>query len=606
MTEFDPKALLKNLASAPGVYQMFDKAGDVIYVGKARNLKKRVSSYFSRTLQDLKTQSLVAAITNIEVTLTRTENEALLLESNLIKKYLPRYNVLLRDDKSYPYLFLSAHSEFPRLDFHRGAKKAKGKYYGPYPHGGSVRETLSLLQKLFKLRQCSDAFFQNRSRPCLQYQIKRCTAPCVNYVTPDDYQEQVRHVQLFLRGKRDQIIDELIEKMHHASKSHEYENAAKFRDQVATLRRLQEKQYVVGDKGDIDVLGAFLEMGVVCIHVMTIRAGRLLGGKAYFPRAPKGVTLEESLSSFMSQYYLNMVRSETMPKRIVLGISFEDQEWLASALSEQLESDIKIVTKVRGLQARWLEMANTNAQYALTQHLANKMSSFKRMEALQHALHLSEIPQEIECYDVSHTQGDATVASCVVFNCEGAKKSDYRRFNIHDVTPGDDYAALEQALKRRYTKLKKANDKCADIILIDGGKGQLHVAERVMEELQVSGVLLIAIAKGRSRKPGMEVLIVSGRDQELRLAADSLAMHLLQQIRDEAHRFAITAHRGQRNKAQQHSSLEDIPGIGAKRRRAILQHFGGLQEVRRAGVEAIAKVSGISLELAQKIHDALR
>lgn len=606
MAEFDPKALLKNLASGPGVYQMFDQAGDVIYVGKARNLKKRVSSYFSRTLQDLKTQSLVAAITNVEVTLTRTENEALLLESNLIKKYLPRYNVLLRDDKSYPYLFLSAHSEFPRLDFHRGSKKAKGKYYGPYPHSGSVRETLSLLQKLFKLRQCSDSFFQNRTRPCLQYQIKRCTAPCVNYVTPEDYQEQVRHVQLFLGGKRDQIINELIEKMHHASKSHEYENAAKFRDQVATLRRLQEKQYVVGDKGDIDVLGAFLEMGVVCIHVMTIRAGRLLGGKAYFPRAPKGVTLEESLSSFMSQYYFNLVRSETMPKRIVLGVSFEDQEWLASALSEQLESDIKIVTKVRGVQARWLEMANTNAQYALTHHLANKMSSFKRMEALQHALHLSEMPEEIECYDVSHTQGDATVASCVVFNREGAKKSDYRRFNIHDVAPGDDYGALEQALKRRYTKLKKANNKCADIVLIDGGKGQLHVAERVMEELQVSGVLLIAIAKGRSRKPGMEVLIVSGRDQELRLAADSLAMHLLQQIRDEAHRFAITAHRGQRNKAQQHSSLDDIPGIGAKRRRAILQHFGGLQEVRRAGVEAIAKVPGISLQLAQKIHDALR
>ncbi len=606
MGEFDSRTLLKNLASAPGVYQMYDKAGDVIYVGKARNLKKRVSSYFSRTLQDPKTQSLVAAITNIEVTLTRTENEALLLESNLIKKYLPRYNVLLRDDKSYPYLFLSVDSEFPRLDFHRGAKKAKGKYYGPYPHSGSVRETLSLLQKLFKLRQCSDSFFQNRSRPCLQYQIKRCTAPCVDYVTPEDYHEQVRHVQLFLGGKRDQIINELIEKMHQASKSHEYENAAKFRDQVGTLRRLQEKQYVVGDKGDIDVLGAVLEMGVVCIHVMTIRAGRLLGGKAYFPHAPKGVTLEESLSSFMSQYYLNMVRSETMPKRIVLGISFEDQEWLASALSEQLESDIKIVTKVRGLQARWLDMANTNAQYALTHHLANKMSSFRRMEALQQALHLSEMPEEIECYDVSHTQGEATVASCVVFNREGAKKSDYRRFNIHDVTPGDDYAALEQALKRRYTKLKKANEKCADIILIDGGKGQLHVAERVMEELQVSGVLLIAIAKGRSRKPGMEVLIVSGRDQELRLAADSLAMHLLQQIRDEAHRFAITAHRGQRNKAQQHSSLEDIPGIGAKRRRALLQHFGGLQEVRRAGVEAIAKVPGISLQLAQLIHDALR
>lgn len=606
MAEFDPKALIKNLASAPGIYQMYDESGDVIYVGKARNLKKRVSSYFSRTIQDPKTQSLVASIANIEVTLTRTENDALLLESNLIKKFLPRYNVLLRDDKSYPYLFLSAHPDFPRLDFHRGAKKAKGKYYGPYPHSGSVRETLSLLQKLFKLRQCSEPFFQNRTRPCLQYQIKRCTAPCVGYVTPEDYQEQVRHVQLFLGGKSEQIINELVEKMHQASKAHEFENAAKFRDQVRTLRRLQEKQYVVGDKGDIDVLGAVLEMGVVCIHVMTIRAGRLLGGKAYFPRSPKGVTLEESISSFMSQYYLNMVRSEATPKRIVLGICFDELEWLASALSEQLNTEIKIVTKVRGLQARWLDMANTNAQYALTHHLANKMSSFRRMEALQQALHLSEMPEEIECYDVSHTLGEATVASCVVFNREGAKKSDYRRFNIHDVTAGDDYAALEQALKRRYTKLKTVNGKGPDIILIDGGKGQLHVAERVIEELQVSGVLLIAISKGRSRKPGMEILTVSGRDQQLRLAADSLAMHLLQQIRDEAHRFAITAHRGQRNKARQHSSLEDIPGIGAKRRRALLQHFGGLQEVRRAGVEAIAKVPGISLQLAQLIHDALR
>ncbi len=606
MADFEPKTLIKNLSSAPGVYQMFDASGDVIYVGKARNLKKRVSSYFSRTIQDPKTQSLVACIANIEVTLTRTENEALLLESNLIKKFLPRYNILLRDDKSYPYLFLSAHPEFPRLDFHRGAKKAKGKYYGPYPHGGSVRETLSLLQKLFKLRQCSESFFQNRTRPCLQYQIKRCTAPCVNFVTPEEYQEQVRHVQLFLGGKSEEIINELLDKMHQASKDHDYEHAAKFRDQVGTLRRLQEKQYVVGDKGDIDVLGTVLEMGVICIHVMTIRAGRLLGGKAYFPKCPPGATLEETVSSFMSQYYLNMVRSEATPKRIVLGICFEEVDWLASALSEQMNSDIKIVTKVRGLQARWLEMANANAQYALTHHLANKMSSFRRMEALQQALHLSEMPEEIECFDVSHTQGEATVASCVVFNREGAKKSDYRRFNIHDVTAGDDYAAMEQALKRRYTKLKSSSAKLPDIILIDGGKGQLHAAERVMEELQVSGVLLIAIAKGRSRKPGMEVLLIQGHDQPVRLSADSLAMHLLQQIRDEAHRFAITAHRGQRNKARQHSSLEDIPGIGAKRRRALLQHFGGLQEVRRAGVDAIAKVAGISRQLAQKIHDALR
>jgi excinuclease ABC subunit C len=606
MTEFDSKALLKNLASAPGIYQMFDVAGDVIYVGKARNLKKRVSSYFSRSVQDPKTQSLVAAIANVEVTLTRTENEALLLESSLIKKLLPRYNVLLRDDKSYPYLFLSAHPHFPRLDFHRGAKTAKGQYYGPYPHGGSVRETLSLLQKLFKIRQCSEPFFQNRTRACLQYQIKRCTAPCVGYVTPEDYQQQVRHVQLFLGGKSEDIIDELVSKMHEASSLHEFEVAAKFRDQVATLRRLQEKQYVIGDKGDIDVIAAAIEMGVVCVHVMSIRAGRLLGGKAYFPKVPKGVSLEESVSSFMGQYYLNGVRSEALPTRIVVGTNLEEREWLAGALSEQLETPITIVCKVRGVQARWLDMAQANAQFALTQHLANKMSSFRRMEALQHALALPELPEQIECYDVSHTQGEATVASCVVFNRDGAKKSDYRRFNIHDVTPGDDYAALAQALKRRYTKLKTANENCSDIVIIDGGKGQLHSAIEVLEELQVSGVVLMAIAKGRARKPGLEVISVQGREQPLRLPADSLAMHLLQQIRDEAHRFAITAHRGQRGKARQQSSLEDVPGVGAKRRRALLQHFGGLQEVRRAGVEALAKVPGISRALAQLIHDALR
>ncbi len=606
MSEFDPKALLKNLASAPGVYQMLDTDGQVIYVGKARNLKKRVSSYFSRTIHDPKTQSLVSCIANIDITITRSENEALLLESSLIKKFLPRYNVLLRDDKSYPYLFLSAHPDYPRLDFHRGAKKAKGKYYGPYPHSGSVRENLALLQKLFRIRQCSDVFFQNRSRPCLQYQIKRCTAPCVGYVTPEDYQQQVHHVQLFLGGKSEQIIHELVEKMHAASKSQDYELAGKCRDQVATLRRLQEKQYVIGDKGDIDVLGSTIEMGVVCIHVMSIRAGRLLGGKAYFPHIPKGVSLEECVSSFIEQYYFNQVRSEALPRRIVVGIALEDKEWLASALSEHCESDVKIVTQVRGIQARWLEMASANAQFALTQHLANKMSSYRKMEALQQALQLNDLPEQIECYDVSHTLGEATVASCVVFNREGAKTSDYRRFNIKGLQAGDDYAALEQALMRRTTKLKSANEKISDIVIIDGGKGQLGVAMRVMEELQVSGVLLMAIAKGRSRKPGLEVISVQGREKPLRLPADSLAMHLLQQIRDEAHRFAITAHRNQRSKARQHSSLEDIPGIGAKRRRALLHHFGGLQEVRRAAVEDLAKVPGISKQLAQSIHDALR
>ncbi len=603
---FDPKALLKNLSHAPGVYQMLDSAGNIIYVGKARNLKKRVTSYFRKNIQDPKTQALVAAIANVDITITRTENEALLLESSLIKKLLPRFNVLLRDDKSYPYLFLSAHPQFPRLEFHRGAKKAKGTYYGPYPNSGSVRETLALLQKLFKIRQCSESFFSNRTRPCLQYQIKRCTAPCVDYVSPEDYQQQVRHVQLFLSGKSEEIIQDLIHKMTQASKEHEYEHAAKYRDQIGTLRRLQEKQYVVGDKGDIDIIGAVIELGVVCIHVMSIRAGRLLGGKAYFPHAPRGVDLEESVSSFIGQYYLNHVRDQALPKRIVVGVPLEEREWLASALSEQLESEFKIVVNVRGIQARWLEMAATNAQFALTNHLAGRLSSAKRMEALKQALHLPELPERIECYDVSHTQGEATVASCVVFNREGALNSDYRRFNIRDVTPGDDYGALAQALKRRFTRLKTENHKLPDILLIDGGKGQLQVAVQTLEELQVSGVLLMAIAKGRSRKPGMEMIFLHGQKLPLRLSADSLAMHLLQQIRDEAHRFAITAHRNARGKARQHSSLDDIPGVGAKRRRALLQHFGGLQELRRAGAEDIAKVPGISRQLAQSIHDALR
>lgn len=606
MSDFDPKALLKNLSSAPGVYQMLDAAGQIIYVGKARNLKKRVSTYFRKTVQDPKTQALVALIANVDITITRTENEALLLESSLIKKWLPRFNVLLRDDKSYPYLFLSAHPDFPRLDFHRGSKKAKGHYYGPYPNSGSVRETLALLQKLFRIRPCSESFFSNRSRPCLQYQIKRCTAPCVGYVSPEDYHQQVRHVQLFLSGKSEEIIRDLIEKMAQASLGQDFEQAAKFRDQVAMLRRLQEKQYVVGDKGDIDIIGAVIELGVICIHVMSIRAGRLLGGKAYFPHVPKGVDLEESVSSFIGQYYLNQVRDQALPKRIVVGVALEESDWLASALSEQLASDIKILTQVRGLQARWLEMARANAQFALTNHLANRLSSSKRMEALQQALNLPECPERIECYDVSHTQGEATVASCVVFNREGAVKADYRRFNIRDLTPGDDYGAIAHALKRRFTRLKTENEQLPDILLIDGGKGQLNVAVRMMEECQVSGVLVMSIAKGRSRKPGLEVITLQGRDLPLRLAADSLAMHLLQQIRDEAHRFAITAHRNARGKARQHSQLEDIPGIGAKRRRALLQHFGGLQEVRRAGVEEIAKVPGISRELAQSIHDALR
>lgn len=603
---FNPQDFLKTLTQAPGVYQMFDANNTVIYVGKARNLKKRVSSYFSGREKDPKTQSLVENIANVSVTLTHTENEALLLESSLIKKLHPRYNILLRDDKSYPYLFLSAHPNFPRMDFHRGAKRGKGHYFGPYPSAGSVRETLALLQKLFKVRQCADPFFNNRSRPCLQYQIQRCTAPCVNHVTPEQYQQQVRHAKLFLQGKSQAIIDELIAKMKAASDEQDYENAAKFRDRIATLRRLQEKQYVVGAKGDIDVIGAVAEMNTTCIQVLSIRGGRLLGGKAYFPNTPPGATVEEVIASFLPQYYLNHVRADSLPSRIVLSGNPPEKNWIEAALSEQLNIKLTIVTQVRTQQARWVKMALTNAQFALGNHLNNRLSFYRRLEALQHTLHLPDAPQTIECFDVSHSQGEATVASCVVFNGEGPLRQAYRRFNIKDVTPGDDYGALTQAIGRRYTRLKKGEHKLPDILLIDGGKGQLHVAEKVLEDLQVSGVLIMSIAKGVTRKPGMELIYVSGREQPIMLSHDALAMHILQQIRDEAHRFAIVAQRGQLAKARNVSPLESIPGVGAKRRRLLLHHFGGMQEVRRAGVEELAKVPGISHQLAQAIHDALR
>ncbi len=452
---FNPKDFLISLSSAPGVYQMVDSKDTVIYVGKARNLKKRVSSYFSGSEKDPKTKSLVENIAHINVTITHSENEALLLESSLIKKLHPRYNVLLRDDKSYPYLFLSAHPDFPRMDFHRGAKRGKGLYFGPYPSAGSVRQTLALLQKLFKVRQCADPFFNNRSRPCLQYQIQRCTAPCVNYVTPEQYKQQVRHAELFLLGKSEEIINEIITKMKFASAEHNFEAAAKMRDRIVALRRLQEKQYVVGAKGDIDVIGAVAEMNTVCIQVLSIRGGRLLGGKAYFPHTPAGATREEVVASFLPQYYLNHVRAESLPSRIVLSCMPPEKNWIEAALSEQLKIKLTIVVEVRTQQARWVQMALTNAQFALGNHLNNRLSFYRRLEALQHTLRLPDLPQCIECFDVSHTQGEATVASCVVFNGEGPLRSAYRRFNIKDVTPGDDYGALTQAITRRYIRLKK-------------------------------------------------------------------------------------------------------------------------------------------------------
>jgi excinuclease ABC subunit C len=602
---FDPKSFLKNVPNLPGVYQMFDSQGNILYVGKARDLKKRVSSYFSRKATDTKTQTLVNQINEITITVTRSDNEALLLESNLIKEFRPRYNILLRDDKSYPFLHLSAHEDFPRLDFHRGPRQAPGRYFGPYPSAGAVRETLTLLQKVFKIRQCSDSFFANRSRPCLQYHIKRCTAPCVGYIEPEGYAVNVKHAVLFLEGKNNQVIDELAQKMEQASDKLEYEMAARLRDQIVSLRRIQEKQYVTSSRSNTDVVAIVCNLGEACIHVLTIRNGQLIGTKSYFPDMPKNTSEREVLTAFLPQYYLNPIRKDVIPDCVLLNIKLPEREWIQAALSEGLTKKIQFQDQCRGKNMQWLKMAAANARHTLDAHLAGRASTFRRMEALQQALNLANIPQRIECFDVSHTAGEATVTSCVVFNSEGPLKSDYRRYNIKDITPGDDYAALRQALMRRYTRIKTGGGQLPDVLFIDGGKGQLKQGEFVLEELQVSGVSLVAIAKGEGRKPGLETLFISGQEHPLALNADSLALHLIQQIRDEAHRFAITSHRQKRGKVRSKSLLEEIPGIGAKRRKALLNQFGGLQELKRASAEDISKVQGVSMSLAQKIFDFL-
>jgi excinuclease ABC subunit C len=605
ITHFDSKSFLNKAPNLPGVYQMSDKEGNVLYVGKARNLKKRLASYFTRTVSDSKTKTLLEQIADISLTLTKSDNEALLLENNLIKELKPRYNVLLRDDKSYPFLFLSAHEDFPRLDFHRGPRRLAGSYFGPYSSSGAVRETLTLLQKLFKIRQCSDSFFANRSRPCLQYHIKRCTAPCVGYIDSETYLANVKHAELFLKGKNNLVIDELAKKMEEAADKLEFETAAKIRDQIVSLRRIQERQYITSYEGNTDIIAIASKLGEACIHVLTIRSGRLIGSKSYFPNMPKNEDDDHVLSAFLPQYYLNPIRREAIPNQVLLNITLLDRQWIQNALSESLDKRITFSDRCRGKKLQWIKMANTNAEYTLEGHLSGKASIYRRLEGLQKALNLANIPQRLECFDVSHTTGEATVASCVVFNIEGPLKKDYRRFNIHGIKEGDDYGALRQALSRRYTRIKTGEGELPDILFIDGGKGQLHQAEIVLEELQVSGVMLIAIAKGEGRRPGLETLYISGRDQPLSLSPDSMALHLVQQIRDEAHRFAITFHRQKRGKARSKSVLEQIPGIGAKRRKELLRQFGGLQELKRASVEDIAKVHGINLGLAQKIFDSL-
>ncbi|MFK7977973.1 MAG: excinuclease ABC subunit UvrC [Halioglobus sp.] len=600
---FDSKAFVKSLTTRPGVYQMYDADGKLLYVGKARNLKNRVGSYFrARGLTD-KTMALVARIRDIQITVTSTEVDALLLEHNLIKTNHPPYNILLRDDKSYPYIFLSTEDEYPRIALHRGTKRKKGKYFGPYPSAGAVRDSLHFLQKVFKVRQCEDSYFKNRSRPCLQHQIERCTAPCVDVVSKEDYSEQVENTSLFLSGKSQELMVRLADDMEHAAAELAYEKAASYRDQLAQLQHVQASQGIEGVSGDLDILAAATSHGRACVQVLFVRGARVLGSKTYYPPLKLQESPAEVLEAFIPQYYLGAVRA--VPGEIIVNELPEQAETLAEALTVQAERKVQIRSRVREARARWLTLAHQTAQTNLESHLAGRQTVLGRLQALQDLLKLPELPERMECFDISHSSGEATVASCVVFDQNGPRKSDYRKFNIEDITGGDDYAAMQQALERRYRRLKTGEGRMPDVLFIDGGKGQVTQALSVMEDLQISGVEVVGVAKGSTRKAGFETLIHGDSGRETQLPGDSGALHLIQQIRDEAHRFAITGHRGRRDKARQRSVLEDIPGVGAKRRRDLLRHFGSAQGVENANVSELQKISGISATMAQQIYDHL-
>ena len=599
MPEIDPRDLLKQIPMRPGVYRMLDDQGQVLYVGKAKDLRRRVSSYFSRSL-NRRLQVMVSQIADIQVTVTGTEGEALLLENNLIKSLRPRFNVLLRDDKSYPYIYLSTGDRFPRLAFYRGSRKGAGRWFGPYPSAWAVRETLQLLQKLFPVRQCEDSFFGNRTRPCLQYQIKRCTGPCCNLVAPQDYAEDVAHTIKFLDGRTSEVIDELVQGMESAAAALEFERAAVLRDQIATLRRIQQRQCVSGDGGDLDIVACAQAGGTHCVQIFFIRAGRNLGNKTFFPRAPEETSDSALMAAFLAQFY----GDKLIPPEIIVSLEPDDSELLESAFSERAGRHVRIKSRVRAERARWLGMAAGNVAVALKSRLGSQAGYAMRIESLRGALGLEESPQRMECFDISHTQGELTVASCVVFDGEGPRKSEYRRFNIAGITPGDDYAAMHQALTRRYTRIKQGEYPYPDLLFIDGGRGQLGSVTEALQELGISGVTLVGVSKGPYRKPGMEQLWLFGRSHAVIMPSDSPAMHLIQQIRDEAHRFAITGHRQRRAKAGTASVLEGIAGIGPKRRQRLLRQFGGLQGLARAGVEDISRVDGISRQLAQHIYDA--
>jgi len=594
---FDSKPILKNLPNLPGVYRMKNAEDTVIYVGKAKDIKKRVSSYFNKNLPSARTRMMVSQIANIETTVTRTEAEALLLENNLIKSIMPRYNVLFRDDKSYPYIALTG-DEFPRLAFHRGAQRKNTQYFGPFPSSLAVRESIQLLQKVFKLRTCENSVFSNRSRPCLQHQIERCTAPCVDYISQEDYRHDVHHAAMFLQGKTNEVLDALGEKMNAAALNQEYEAAAMFRDRMQALRQVQAKQFVSDfSVADADVIACASLQGQHCINLVMIRGGRHLGDKSFFPKNSQDAELSETVEAFLTQHYM----AQNTPPLLVCGVEM-DAKGFETVLSEQADRKIRVLTNAIGDKKVWLKMAQTNAELALGQRAATSANQAAKLIALREALRLAETVERIECFDISHTMGEATVGSCVVFDKGDMQNGEYRRYNVTGITPGDDYAAMRDVLTRRYKKVAAGEGVRPDLVFIDGGKGQLGVAVEVMQEVGLDDILLVGIAKGEERKPGLETMIFSDTGEMLNLEQDNQGLHLLQQIRDEAHRFAITGHRAKRAKARITSSLEDIEGVGAKRRKALLTRFGGLDGVKSASIDELTQVEGISSALAEKVY----
>jgi excinuclease ABC subunit C len=600
---FDAKAFLASLTELPGVYRMLSETGSVLYVGKAKNLKKRVASYFRENVSSPRIAHMISQIAAIETTATRTEAEALLLENNLIKSLAPRYNILFRDDKSYPYIVLTK-GAFPRLGFYRGNPDRKGDYFGPYPSSWAVRDSIHLLQKMFRLRTCEDTVFANRSRPCLLYQIKRCSGPCVDHIQPEDYAADVQLAAMFLLGKQQEVTRRLTESMEAASSRLAFEQAAIFRDQIQSLRQVQEKQFVSSSKGeDVDIIVTLQEVGQLCVNLAMVRGGRHLGDRPLFPIHVGESTPAEATAAFIRQHYA----AHPAPARlIVFPLPAEDEKGETEALLAELAARPVPVQEARSvLHKAWLEMAQQNARLAIVARNQATAQQEHRLAALQDALQLPDAISRIECFDISHTQGEATVASCVVYHGNGMKKSDYRRFNIRDIQPGDDYAAMRQAVSRRYGRIASGEGVAPDLILIDGGKGQVSSAFSALADLGLAHLPMLGVAKGEGRKPGLETLIFPEGREPLQLPAEHPALHLIQEIRDEAHRFAITGHRAQRGKTRKTSTLDSLPGIGPARRKALIARFGGLPGVLVASVDQLAEVPGISREMADKIYSAL-